>query len=156
FFYFHDPYALRRKTSTNSSIISRTSVPLFPNALEASPLVSKLLQHHLSHSPIGPDDDGVPFANPSPSSLNFASFASLFPTTDRSYEASLFRLGHALFDENDLRLGPSITIDIQNRLTSIRRKAALSAWLEDVVIPAVEADLRDNPSAKPATVVFTH
>jgi nuclear pore complex protein Nup98-Nup96 len=118
-------------------------------------MTSKLLQHHLTNSPIEPDDDGIPFAAPSPS-LNFSSFAALFPKTDRSYEASLFRLGQALFDEIHLGLGDSIVVDIRSRVTSIRRRAALSTWLEDAVAPALEADLRFNPSAGTAAIAFTH
>ncbi|KAF9460038.1 nuclear protein 96-domain-containing protein [Collybia nuda] len=142
------------KTSANSATITSTTVPTVTNAAHVSDLSSKLLQHHLSNSPIEPDDDGIPFAAPS-SALNFASFASLFPSTDRSYEASVFRLGEALFDEIDLHLGSSITVDIRNRVIALRRKAALSAWLEDAVIPALEADLRSNPSASSSTVAFT-
>lgn len=142
------------KTSANSSIINKTVVPVFSSSNQAASLSSKLLQHHLSNSPITPDDDGIPFAAPSPS-LDFSSFTSLFPSADRSYEASLFRLGQALFDEIDLRLGSSITIDIRNRINTLRRKAALSAWLEDAVTPALEADLRSNASADVPTVAFT-
>lgn len=142
------------KTSANSATITSTTVPTVTNTAQASNLSSKLLQHHLSNSPIEPDDDGIPFATPSPA-LNFASFTSLFPSTDRSYEASVFRLGEALFDEIDLHLGPSITVDIRNRVTALRRKAALSVWLEDAVIPALEADLRSNPSASSAATAFT-
>lgn len=68
----------------------------------------------------------------------------------------MFRLGHALFDEIDLGLGDSITVDIRNRAISIRRRAALSAWLEDAVVPALEADLRLNPSASAATLAFAY
>ncbi|GLB42170.1 putative nuclear protein 96 [Lyophyllum shimeji] len=143
------------KTTANSSTVFKTTVPLFSNATQGSSLAAKLLQHHLSNSPIGPDDDGIPFAAPNPRALHFSSFVSLFPTADRSYEASLFRLGHALFDDIDLRLGESITIDIQNRIAAVRRKAGLSAWLEDAVTPAVEAELRSNTSADAPTVAFT-
>jgi nuclear pore complex protein Nup98-Nup96 len=146
---------IHSKTSANSATITNTTVPTVPNAVQASFISSKLLQHHLSHSPIEPDDDGIPFATPSSSALNFASFASLFPSTDRSYEASVFRLGEALFDEISLHLGASITVDIRNQVTSLRRKTALSAWLEDAVIPALEADLRSNPSADSASMAFT-
>jgi len=117
-------------------------------------MTSKLLQHHLTNSPIEPDDDGIPFATPS-RTLNFSSFASLFPTTDKSYEASLFRLGRALFDEIRLGLGDSVTLDVRNRVASIRRKAALSAWLEDAVAPAIEADFRSKSSAGAAAAIFT-
>ncbi|KAF5369066.1 hypothetical protein D9758_002925 [Tetrapyrgos nigripes] len=148
------------KVSSNSSIIYKTKVPIhpLPDTTPSSPstlLSSKLLQHQLSHSPIENDEDGVPFANPSPKSLHFASFASLFPPTDCSYEASLFRLGHALFDDIDLRLGNDISIDIRNRVIRIARKGALSSWLEQVVAPSVESDLRSNPAGNSAAVAFT-
>ncbi|RDB27909.1 Nuclear pore complex protein Nup98-Nup96 [Hypsizygus marmoreus] len=143
------------KIPANSSTITKTIIPIFASASQGTSLSSKLLQHHLSNSPITPDDDGIPFATPSPTTLHFSSFASLFPPADRSYEASLFRLGQALFDKIDLRLGDSITVDISNRITSIRRKAALAAWLEDAVIPAVEADLRSSASADGAAIAFT-
>lgn len=144
-----------RKSSANSSTITKTVTRLFSNVTQAASLSSKLLQHHLSNSPIAPDEDGIPFATPSPS-LKFSSFTTLFPSADRSYEASLFRLGQALFDEIDLRLGNSITIDIRNRINTIHRKAAFSSWLQDAVHPAVEADLRADPSADVPSVAFTH
>ncbi|KAJ7090567.1 nuclear protein 96-domain-containing protein [Mycena crocata] len=140
------------KTSANSSIILKTKVPIS----ESSTLSAKLLQHQLSHSPIDFDDDDIPFANPSSPALHFSSFASLFPPTDRSHEASLFRLGSALFDSLNLRLGDSVTPDIRARITALRRKAALSAWLEDAVAPSVDADIRTNPAAGPAALAFMH
>ncbi|KAK7462816.1 hypothetical protein VKT23_007395 [Stygiomarasmius scandens] len=148
------------KVSSNSSTIYKTRVPIhpIPNSTTSSPsteLSSKLLQHQLSHSPIESDDDGVPFANPNPSSLHFASFTALFPPTDSSYEANLFRLGHALFDSIDLHLGPSVSVDIRNRISLVARKAALSSWLEQVVASSVESDLRSNPAANAAGIVFT-
>ena len=115
--------------------------------------MSKLLQHHLTNSPIEPDENGIPLASPS-SALRFSSFVSLYPPTDRSYESFLFRLGHALFDEIDLRLDDSITIDIRYRATSLRRKAAVSAWLEDAVAPSVEADLRRISPSDSASTSF--
>jgi nuclear pore complex protein Nup98-Nup96 len=85
--------------------------------------------------------------------LDFASFASIFPSTDLSDTASLFRLGVSLFDPVDLHLGgqhnassfptpPIITPDIRNCVVSLRRKAALGQWLEEVSKPAVDLDLR--------------
>lgn len=140
------------KTSANSSIISKTKVPVS----ESSSLSAKLLQHQLSHSPIDFDDDDIPFANPSSTDLHFSSFAGLFPSTDHSFEASLFRLGSALFDSLNLRLGDSVTPDIRARISVLRRKAALSAWLEDAVAPSVDADIRANPAAGPTAVAFMH
>ena len=130
-------------------------------------IASKLLQHHLSHTSISKDESGVPRAFPNSSTqpslslststtqtprepLNFASFVSLFPSTDTSSCAPIFRLGSALFDPVDLRLGhsryASITPDVRNRVNLLRRKAALSKWLEDVVKPAVDGDLRIEAS----------
>ncbi|KAK0458108.1 nuclear protein 96-domain-containing protein [Desarmillaria tabescens] len=135
------------KSPLNSSIIHKTRVPLFskpasPHSLSSQDLTTKLLQHHLSHSPITPDDAGIPFADPTSPNLHFASFASLFPTTDHSYEATLFRLGQALFDPLDLRLGPDITVDVKNCVSGLARKTALTTWLEHTVAPTVDAALR--------------
>jgi nuclear pore complex protein Nup98-Nup96 len=87
--------------------------------------------------------------------LNFASFVSLFPTTHTTGPAALFRLGSALFDPIDLnlasgrRLGSSsitaatlITPDVRNRVSLLKRRQALSQWLEHVVKPTVEGDIR--------------
>ncbi|KAF8895957.1 nuclear protein 96-domain-containing protein [Mucidula mucida] len=139
-------------TSSNSSIINLTSAPIYSDE-KPRELSAKLLQHHLSHSPISPDQDDVPFSSPSPLDLNFGSFASLFPTTDHSYEATLFRLGHALFDPINTRLGPEITVDIKNCVSSLARKAAFSAWLEHSVSPTVESLLR-NPNITPTERVW--
>ncbi|KAF9256599.1 hypothetical protein L218DRAFT_189569 [Marasmius fiardii PR-910] len=137
--------------SSNASIISLTKVPLLSIAnpdLNSPPAVlsSKLLQHHLSHSPITPDDSGVPFASPRPDALYFSSFASLFPLTDHSFEATLFRLGEALFDHLDLGIRQDVVDPaIRNRISLVARKARVSRWLEDTVLPVAEAELR-SPS----------
>lgn len=149
--------------------LTKTLFPPPPIAGSSSTLASKLLQHHLSHTPIFPDDAGVPFAYPSPSPsssypasspepssfnpLSFDTFASLFPTTDSSGPAALFRLGSALFDPLNLHLsrqppgsdttsGTAITPDLRNRITLLRRKTALSKWLKDSVKQSVDQDLR--------------
>jgi nuclear pore complex protein Nup98-Nup96 len=132
--------------------ITRVPISSSPDSIIADQ-TSKLLQHHLTNSPIEPDEAGIPFANPS-SDLRFSSFVSLFSPSDRSYEALLFRLGHALFDDIDLHLGDSITVDIRNRVASLRRKVALSSWLAEAVAPAVEADLRKHPGAGSVAVAF--
>ncbi|KAF8155941.1 nuclear protein 96-domain-containing protein [Crassisporium funariophilum] len=108
----------------------------------------------------------------SPDPLNFASFALLFPSGEASNPAPLFRLGSALFDPIELHLGRSktqtivdsgtaITPDIRNRVSLLRRKRALSKWLEVVVKPAVDGDLRtevngSNVTYSPADAAFTH
>jgi nuclear pore complex protein Nup98-Nup96 len=79
---------------------------------------------------------------------------TLYSATDRSYDASLFRLGHALFGQLDLQLGESVTNDIRNRIASLRRKAAVSAWLEDHVAPSVEADLKKTLPSDSAAISF--
>ncbi|KAI0918514.1 hypothetical protein AcV5_002488 [Taiwanofungus camphoratus] len=142
------------KTTANSSILQRTVLPISSvPAAEASELSSKLLSHHLSHTPIQADANGVPFASPS-HDLSFSSFVAQFSATDRSFEASLFRLGHALFDPVDLRLDGLSNVDIRSRISAIRRKAALSNWLQDTISPSIDADLRDNPGADWASTVF--
>lgn len=151
------------------SAISRSGLDQNKTAPLPSALSSKLLQHHLTHTTISRDDSGIPFAHPTPPSsssssaprssppawnyapaassdpLNFASFALLFPSTDAL--APIFRLGSALFDPIDLHLHrstgeTSITPDIRNRVQVLRRKKALSKWLEEVVKPSVDSDLR--------------
>ncbi|KAF7309606.1 SNF2 family helicase [Mycena indigotica] len=140
------------KTTANTSTIFRTLAPI----VNSDDLSAKLLQHQLSHSPIDLDDEQIPFANPSSIDLHFSSFAALFPSTDRSFEASLFRLGSALFDLLPLRLGDSVTPDIRTQVTGLRRKAAVSAWLEDTVASSIDSDIRALPSASPATLAFIH
>lgn len=135
-------------STANSSVVNITSIPLLASsAKDASDSASKLLSHNLSHTTIQPDAEGIPWANPS-RSLNFASFASLFSQNDRSHEALLFRLGQALFDPVELRLSDSISVDIRNRVLSLRRKTALSKWLQDAVAASVEQDLAENAAGE--------
>ncbi|KAI0066823.1 hypothetical protein BV25DRAFT_1819933 [Artomyces pyxidatus] len=144
------------KITANSSVVTKTIVPFTESASDSSNLTSKLLSHHLHNNNISPivfDGDGIPFANPSPT-LSFASFASLFPSTDRSFEALLFRLGHALFDDIDLHLHDTVSVDVRNQVYAIRRKAALSSWLEDAVSPTVDAEVKADLSANPTSTAF--
>jgi nuclear pore complex protein Nup98-Nup96 len=115
---------------------------------------TKLLQHHLSNSSIEPDESGVPYANPS-GHLSFSSFVSLLPPNSRSYDASIFRLGHALFDGVDLRLDDSITPDIRTRILALYRKDAVSTWLEEAVARVVDNELKKHPSTDPSAAIFT-
>ena len=143
------------QTPANSSNVTKTRIPFFSEPLEeTTSRLSRLLQHHLSKTPIVKDEDGTPFADPS-SELSFESFTSLYPKTDKSYEASLFRLGRALFDNMELHLGQDVTVDVRNRISSIRRKAALSEWLGDVVTPLVDADLKRQSLTDPAALIFS-
>jgi nuclear pore complex protein Nup98-Nup96 len=117
--------------------------------------LDRLLQHHLSNTRLEPDAEGIPLATPSPS-LNFASMVSLYLPSDHSFEASLFRLGHALFDDMDLQLADSVSQEVKSRVEGLRRKTALSAWLEEAVSSAVEADIRDNFTASAASTSFAY
>jgi len=136
-------------------VVTITKVPIFACEPEdESDWASKLLSHHLTHTYIEPDDEGVPFANPS-LALSFSSFSSLYSLNDRMFEASLFRLGNALFDDLDLRLADNIEDEIRNRIYTLRRRDELSRWLQNVVSPIVEAELREGISSDPSTEVFT-
>ncbi|KAH9941590.1 nuclear protein 96-domain-containing protein [Epithele typhae] len=115
---------------------------------------ARLLTHHLAHTVIEDDADGVPFANPLPA-LSFASFVSQFPATDHSFEPTLFRLGHALFDSIDFRLNSIPDASVRQRIAEIRRKTELSKWLKMAVSSATDADLRGQLDAKWSTTVFT-
>ncbi|CCL99212.1 uncharacterized protein FIBRA_01227 [Fibroporia radiculosa] len=148
------PYS-SSETTANSSIVQKSTVPLVAAPIgEASERASKLLSHHLGSTPIESDAEGVPFANPS-RQLSFSSFAAQFPATDLSFEACLFRLGRALFDPIDLRLADSAGMEVRHRAHALRRKAALSKWLETTIANSVEADLRDNPGGDWAATAFT-
>ncbi|KZP25015.1 hypothetical protein FIBSPDRAFT_856394 [Athelia psychrophila] len=142
------------KTTANTSIITKTRIPILPGPeAEESERLLNLLTRHLANTPIVRDADGIPFANPSPK-LHFASFTSLFANGNRSYEAAVYRLGKALFDDIDPHLGADVTVDIRNRITALRRKAALSAWLADAVAPSVEAALKSQPSDDAVATAF--
>lgn len=144
-----------RKTSANSSVVTIAKVPIFAFGPEdESESASKLLSHHLTHTYIEPDDEGVPFANPS-LALSFSSFSALYSLNDRTFEASLFRLGGALFDKLDLRLAENLGDEIQERVRTLRRRDELSRWLQDVISPTVEAELREGISSDSSTEVFT-
>ncbi|CAA7267293.1 unnamed protein product [Cyclocybe aegerita] len=188
-------------TSSNSSIITLTKIlPTLSlarfetdHAPSPSALAAKLLQHHLSHTTITRDDGGIPHAFPTtlstpidpsatrttshaPASssdpLNFSSFVSLFPSTEGSNPAPVFKLGSALFDPLDLHLGraksnigvmngTAITPDLRNRVRILRRKSALSKWLEEAVKTSVDGDLRtqangSNVKYTAADAAFTH
>ncbi|KAJ3813268.1 nuclear protein 96-domain-containing protein [Lentinula aff. lateritia] len=138
---------------SSGTTVLKSKIPM-PASDSLSP---KLLQHQLSHSPISPDDGGVPFANPSPEVLLFSSFSSLFPATDASQEASMFRLGSALFDPLSLHLSSqAATPEIRQRVSLLTRKAALSTWLQYAVAPAVQEYLQTHLAASAPAIAFAH
>lgn len=110
----------------------------------------RLLDLHLKNSEVQLIDE-VPFALPS-SAIRFGDFAALFEGGDRSHEANLWRLGVALFDEIDLRLPAGSSDDLNDRISQVRRKLALSKWLEDAVAPSVDHDLVSAPANGPEKI----
>lgn len=108
----------------------------------------RLLHLHLDRSQVD-TVDGIPRATLSPS-IRFRDFSSVFDAGDRSHEATAFRLGQALFDEIDLRLPPDSPDELVERIQQLRRKLALSKWLENAVAPSVDSDLLKNGENRPA------
>ncbi|BEI93211.1 uncharacterized protein CcaverHIS019_0508390 [Cutaneotrichosporon cavernicola] len=111
----------------------------------------RLLTLLLEYTEVDVNDDNVPVAITN-TAIRFRDFAKLFDGGDRSHEANLWRLGQALFDEMDLKLPPSTPVDVSNRVAEMRRKLALSKWLEDAVAPAMDADLAEAGDDRPAKV----
>lgn len=109
----------------------------------------KLLTLHLERSVVSATN-GIPVALID-SDIRFNDFAARFDSGDRSHEANLFRLGVALFDEIDLRLPDDSPEELVLRISEVRRKLALSRWLEDAVAPAVDAELT-TAASRPAKV----
>lgn len=85
-------------------------------------------------------------------SIRFKQFAALFDASDRSQEASMWRLGQALFDEIDLGVPETTPEEVQHRILEVRRKLALSKWLEDAVAQTVDLDLARAGDNRPAKV----
>lgn len=110
----------------------------------------RLLELQLERSVIDVED-GVPVAAIDPD-LRFHDFARLFDGGDRSHEAKIWRLGIALFDEIDLKLPPAADEDLSHRVMGIRRKLALSRWLEQAVAPSVDSELLSTSTDQPAKI----
>ena len=115
-----------------------------------NPRAKRLLQLHLENSFLDAAE-GVPTAVLE-GAVRFHDFARLFDAGDRSYEANVWRLGVALFDEIDLRLPVGSNDDLIQRISEIRRKLALSEWLANAVAPSVDHDLLDASENRPARV----
>lgn len=110
----------------------------------------RLLSLHLETSLIE-QVEGVPTATINPG-IRFHDFASRFDTGDRSHEANVFRLGVALFDEIDVQLPKGSSEELIERISSIRRKLALSKWLEDAVAPLVDFDVITRSEDRPGKI----
>ncbi|CED83918.1 Nuclear pore complex, Nup98 component (sc Nup145/Nup100/Nup116) [Phaffia rhodozyma] len=94
-------------------------------------------------------EDGVPSASPA-SNLRFRHFTSSLAPDDQSFEAQLWRLGAALFDEIDLGLPDAASAPLFDRVHHIRRKLAFSKWLASAVAPAVDHDLINSQESGPS------
>ncbi|PCH35193.1 hypothetical protein WOLCODRAFT_139791 [Wolfiporia cocos MD-104 SS10] len=140
------------KTTANTSIVFKRAIPLAAN--DVSKTAPRLLSYQLEQTKINPDAEGVPLATPS-DKLTFTSFATQYPATERSFEACLFRLGRALFDPVELRFPDAEDAKVREGVLSLRRKAALSKWLQETIQSTVDAELRENPDAHWAATVFT-
>ncbi|KAL7422183.1 hypothetical protein Q5752_002829 [Cryptotrichosporon argae] len=114
-------------------------VELLADADAEKARAERLLRLHLDRTRIDAID-GVPVASLDPS-IRFHDFAAAFDTGDRSHEASVFRLGQTLFDEVDLALPADAPDELRARVAEVRRKLALTRWLEAAVAPAVDTDL---------------
>ncbi|GJN94429.1 hypothetical protein Rhopal_007509-T1 [Rhodotorula paludigena] len=120
----------------------------------------RLLKLQLAHTEIFPPSDDAsapaPLAVPS-SALRFSHFVDLFSspssssdtsTSTSASESQLFKLASVLFDEVPNLALPSdeaLTPQQAEYITSLRRRAQLSAWLEASVRTDVEAALRSLP-----------
>ncbi|EIW69491.1 hypothetical protein TREMEDRAFT_62352 [Tremella mesenterica DSM 1558] len=127
-------------SSSSTVIIEHPDLLAFPSEVEISKAI-RLLSLHLERSSIHSEDDSeVPAITIHPD-IRFRDFASLFDSSDSSHEATVFRLGVALFDEIDLLLPADSSSELAERILEIRRKLALSKWLESAVAPSVDTDL---------------
>ncbi|ORY25742.1 nuclear protein 96-domain-containing protein [Naematelia encephala] len=127
-------------TASSESTVVIEKVELLADKIEVERArAERLLSLHLAKSTID-TSEAVPFATIS-SDIRFRDFAARFDPGDRSHEANIWRLCVALFDEIDLRLPPDSSEDLVLRIGEIRRKLALSKWLEDAVSPSVDSDL---------------
>lgn len=87
----------------------------------------------------------------------FRHLSASFDNNDRSLEASMWRLGVALFDEIDLQLPDDTASDVADRILHVRRKAALSSWLRHTVAGTVESESRSHIAAsRQAALTFTY
>ncbi|CAO1638569.1 unnamed protein product [Sympodiomycopsis kandeliae] len=121
----------------------------------------RLLELQLAHSDLDKDEEEVedvacPSASPQ-STLRFRDFAGLYENVDKSHEALIWKLGVALFDEIDLWLPEYATSEAVQAISTIRRKAALSAWLRHAVSGTVETEARGHVAAsRKAALTFSY
>ncbi|KAG8851380.1 hypothetical protein FRB96_009215 [Tulasnella sp. 330] len=135
-------------SGTNATIstavtIRRMTLLSAPDVVESDRAL-RLLEVQRCETDIDTDRDGVPVATPR-SSLKFGTFAALFPVKDELYEASVWRLGKALFDTSDLGLSSDVSGDVKAEVQALRFKTAVSQWLEETVAHDVEVQVDNEP-----------
>lgn len=152
-------------SATSFSILKLEETAIFQKEQEEEMAgkALRLLELQLAHSIIegqGEDKDGLEtdcptiFASPD---LRFKHFVAKFDNADRSHEALLWRLGGALFDELELRLPADASTEVVQKVTSIRRKAAVSNWLRQAVVNSVETECRGHVAAsRKDALIFSH
>lgn len=85
--------------------------------------------------------------------LNFQPFATSFHQDDTSFEASLWRLTSALFDDIQLDISDDIDQQKMDQICSLRRKVKVSDWLQAAVAPSIEQVML-NGGSTPITKIF--
>lgn len=96
-----------------------------------------------------PEEDSIPVLHAvTHPNLRFSQFIATFSLEDFGDEASVWRLGAALFDELELDLGeeqPAIGSDpsMSSYISGLRRRAALSNWLETISRIQVNRDIQE-------------
>ncbi|SPO26226.1 related to Nucleoporin nup189 (SonB) [Ustilago trichophora] len=141
-------------TSTSTLVLEK--VKLFKDAetsKQEAERAEKLLGVQLEHTNVEMDDEGVPAAY-TDFSTRFRHFATSFEHKDRSFEASLWRLGVALFDEIELHVPEGAPAATADRIRNMRRKAALSDWLRHTVAGTVETEARSHIAASRRTALL--
>lgn len=145
--------------STTTSTLVLEKVKLFKDAEAAkqeADKAEKLFSVQLGHTNIELDEDGVPTAY-TDFAMRFRHFAMSFEHKDRSFEASLWRLGVALFDEIGLHVPEGAPTATADRIRNMRRKAALSDWLRHTVAGTVESEARSHVAAsRRAALLFSY
>lgn len=136
-----------RSPSDATVIVQQVDLLAEPPEVER-PRADRLLSLLLDNSQME-QVEGIPLAMTS-NAIRFDQFARLFDAGDRSHEATIWRLGKALFDEIDLKLPADTPDEVRDRVFEVRRKLAFSKWLEDAVAPAVDGALAAAGDNRPA------
>ncbi|KAG0142457.1 hypothetical protein CROQUDRAFT_97540 [Cronartium quercuum f. sp. fusiforme G11] len=128
--------------STGSVLVLRT-IPTMTFALFSEiESAERLLEVQLCNTTIE-IEDGIPFIITNPE-LRFRDFVAAYDKTERGNDFNIWQLGSALYDELDLRIPKGATAEAIERIKSVRREDSFSQWLQQVISPSVEHDLRSS------------